>query len=331
MCAQIDIDVRQEVLEAENRIRLHIRQTPLEPSLWLSREGHCEVYLKLENVQITNSFKFRGASNKLLSLTEEQRRRGIVTASTGNHGSAVAFLLRKFGWQGSIFVPETASPAKIEALRLLGADLQLHGTDGAETERVARRTAEETGRVYISPYNDPKIIGGQGTIAIELEQRLEGIDSVFVPVGGGGLVSGIAGYLKSSDAQIEIIGCQPRRSAVMFESIKAGRVLELDSESTLADGTAGGMDADTITYPICRDRVDEFILVEEKEIAAAVRMILERHHLLIEGAAALTVASFLRVADRYKGRRVVLILTGSRISLEALRSVLTLGGEKTGC
>lgn len=329
MSVRTEFDVRQEVLEAEARIRLHIRETPLEPSLWLSRAGSCEVYLKLENVQVTNSFKLRGASNKLLSLTDEERQRGIVTASTGNHGSAVAYLLRRFGWQGSIFVPENASPAKIEALRLLGADLRFHGTDGADTERFARRTAEETGRVYISPYNDPKIIGGQGTIAVELEQRLEGIDSVFVPVGGGGLVSGIAGYLKSADAQIEIIGCQPRRSAVMFESIKAGRVLDLESEPTLADGTAGGMDADTITYPVCRDRIDEFILVEEEEIAAAIRLILERHHLLIEGAAALAVASFLRVADRYKGRRVVLILTGSRISLEALRSVLA-PGEQSG-
>lgn len=327
MSARAGIDVRREVLEAEERIRLHVRETPLEPSVWLGREGDCEVYLKLENVQITNSFKIRGAANKLLSLSDEERQMGIVTASTGNHGSAVAYLLKKFGWQGSIYVPENASSAKIDALRLLGADLRFHGTDGGETERHARQVAAESGRAYISPYNDPKIIGGQGTIAIELERRLEGIDSVFVPVGGGGLVSGIAGYLKSSDARIEIVGCQPCRSAVMYESVTAGQVLDLEWEATLADGTAGGMDPDTITFPICRDCIDEFILVEEDEIAAAIRSILEKHHCLIEGAAALTVASYLRVADRLKGRRVVLILSGARISLETLRSVLGVGGS----
>lgn len=315
-------EIRREVLEAEDRIRLHIRRTPLEPSLWLGQQAECEVYLKLENLQVTSSFKYRGALNKILSLDEEERSRGIVTASSGNHGSAVAFLLRKFGLQGSIYLPETASSAKVETLRTYGADLVFVGTDGVEAERAARQVAEREGKIYISPYSDPKIIGGQGTIGLELETQLEGIDAVLCPVGGGGLISGIAGYLKSSDPQIRVIGCQPRNSDVMYQSVQAGEIVDRPSEPTLADGTAGGIEEDAITFPVCRDRIDEYVLVDEEEIAAAIRLVLEKHHLLIEGAAALSVASFLRTARVYKGSRVVLILSGARISLETLRAVL---------
>lgn len=318
-------DIQREVLEAEDRIRLHIRQTPLEPSLWLSQQAGCEVYLKLENLQVTSSFKIRGALNKILSLGEDERARGIVTASSGNHGSAVAHLLRKFGLSGSIYVPENASGAKIETLRSLDADLVLHGTDGIEAERTARQVADQQGRVYVSPYSDPQIIGGQGTVGLELEQQLEGIDAVFCPVGGGGLAAGIAGYLKSSDAQIHFVGCQPRNSAVMYESVKAGEILDLSSTATLADGTAGGIESDSLTFPFCRDLIDEYVLVDEDEIAAAIRLIMARHHLLIEGAAALSVAAFLRRAEGFRGARVVLIISGARISLETLKRVLEMG------
>lgn len=316
------IDVRREVREAEERIRPHVRETPLEASPWLGRQVGAEVFLKLENLQLSSSFKLRGAANKLLSLTEDQRRRGIVTASTGNHGAAVAFLLRQFGWRGTIFVPENASPVKVDALRQLDADLGFHGTDGAQAERLARRLAEESGRVYVSPYNDPKVIGGQGTVGLELELQLEGIDAVLIPLGGGGLAAGIAGYLRPSEPQIEIIGCQPFASAVMTESIAAGRILDLESAPTLADGTAGGIEAGAVTFALCRDLIDRFVRVDEREIGAAIRLVLERHHLLIEGAAALPVAALLHEPELYRNRRVVLILSGARIGLETLRQVL---------
>lgn len=319
------VDVRSEVLEAEDRIRLHVRQTPLEPSLWLGQLAGCEVYLKLENLQVTSSFKFRGAANKILSLSEEERQRGILTASTGNHGSAVAYLLRKFGLTGSIYIPETASIAKVETLRTYGADLVVVGTDGVEAEMAARQAAEREGKVYVSPYNDPKIIGGQGTIGLELESQLEGIDAVFCPVGGGGLAAGIVSFLKSTDAQVHFVGCQPRNSAVMYRSVKAGHIIDEPSQATLADGTAGGIEADAMTFPLCRDLIDEYVLVDEEEIASALRSMLAKHHLLIEGAAALAVASFLRVAPAYKGSRVVLIISGARISLEDLKTVLDSG------
>lgn len=316
------LDVRSEVLEAEERIRLHIRQTPLDPSIWLGQLASCEVYLKLENLQITSSFKLRGAANKILSLTEEERQRGILTASTGNHGSAVAYLMRKFGIQGSIYIPETTSKAKVETLKTYGADLVVVGIDGVEAEIAAREAARKQDRIYVSPYNDAKVIGGQGTIGLELESQLEGIDAVFCPVGGGGLAAGVAGYLKSTDAQIKIVGCQPRNSYVMYESVRAGHLVEQASQATLADGTAGGIEPEAITFPVCRDRVDEFVLVDEEEIAAAIRLVLEKHHLLIEGAAALSVASFIRQAESYKGTRVVLIISGARISSDTLAQVL---------
>lgn len=316
------LDVRDAVLEAEDRIRLHVRQTPLEPSLWLGRTAGCEVYLKLENLQVTSSFKLRGAANKILSLSKNERQRGIVTASTGNHGAAVAFLLRKFGLSGSIYIPETASSAKVETLRTYGADLVVCGTDGVEAEMAARRAAEEEDRVYVSPYNDAKIIAGQGTIGLELESQLEGIDAVFCPVGGGGLAAGIAGCLKASDARIHFVGCQPDNSAVMYRSVQAGRIVEEPSQATLADGTAGGIEARSITFPLCRDLIDEYVLVEEEEIASAIQGMLARHHLLIEGAAALSVAGFLRLAAAHRGSRVVLIISGARISLETLKAIL---------
>jgi threonine dehydratase len=311
-----------EVLEAEERIRPHIRETPLEHSPFLSRRSRGDVHLKLENLQITGSFKLRGAVNKLLSLGDQDRALGIVTASTGNHGAAVAYTLAHFGCTGTIFVPNDASPAKIDRLRQLGANLEFAGDDCVETELHARRTAEARGMVYLSPYNDPKVIGGQGTVGLELDRQLDSTDAVLVPVGGGGLIAGIAGYLKSAHPDIEIVGCQPENSAVMYESVRAGRIVEMESLPTLSDGTAGGIEPGAITYEMCRDLVDDFILVSEEEIRGAIRTLVESHSLLVEGAAALPVAALERAAARFDGRRVVLILTGAKISLETLRSVL---------
>ena len=320
--SESELGIRAETLAAEERIRPHIRETPVERSVWLSGVGRCNAYLKLENHQATGSFKIRSAANKLLSLSEAERQRGVVTASSGNHAGAVAHLLHRFGWPGTIFVPEGASGSKVEMLRQLGADLRFHAPDCLETERFAKVTAKQSGRLFVSACDDPKIFGGQGTIGLELERQIDGIDTVFVPVGGGGLIAGIAGCLKSGDARIEIVGCQPEASPVMYESVKAGRILELDLLPTISDGTAGGIEEGAITLPICRDLVDRWVLVSEDEIKEAIRLVLLRHHTLVEGAAALSVASFLKTADRYAGKTVVLILSGAKISLETLRQVL---------
>jgi threonine dehydratase len=315
-------EIKNEVLAAEERIRVHIRETPVEHSAFLSHLGNCDVYLKLENIQLTGSFKLRGAANKILCLTEEEKDKGVITASTGNHGVAFAWMAKKFNVKGTIFLPETSSPTKIESLRLYGAEIQYHGDDCVKAEIHARRIAEEEGLTFISAYNDLQIIGGQGTIGIELQRQISRIDCVLVPVGGGGLISGIAGYLRSEKKDIEIIGCQPEKSAVMYASIRAGRILDIESEPTISDGSAGGIEPDAITFPICQELVDDFILVTEEEIISALRLIMEKHYLLIEGAAALPVAAFIKQKNRFQGKNVVLILSGSKISLESLKKIL---------
>ncbi|NOR21831.1 MAG: threonine/serine dehydratase [Candidatus Aminicenantes bacterium] len=317
------IDIKKEALEAEKRIREHIRETHVEYSPFLSQSGDCNVYLKLENLQLSGSFKLRGVMNKLLSLAEKERKIGLVTASSGNHGAAFAYALKKLGLKGTIFMPSISNQAKIEGLRYYDTELKFHGTDCVEAEVFARNTAEKNHLQYISPYNDLQIIGGQATIGIELRRQIENINTVLVPVGGGGLISGIAGYLKSIDKNIEIIGCQPENSAVMYESIKAGRIVEMESKPTLSDASAGGIEKGTITLNICKKYVDDFILVTEEEIKEGIKLFIEKHNMLIEGTAALPAASYLKTIEKFKNKNVVLILSGARISLDQLKEVLS--------
>jgi len=314
-------EIKQEALLAEQNIREHIRETPLEFSPYLSSIGQGQVYLKLENFQVTGSFKIRGALNKLLSLSEEKKREGITTASSGNHGSAVSYALTKLGMQGTIFLPNTTSQIKVEILNDYKANIKFFGDDCVQAEIHARQSAEKMGMEFISPYNDLKIIGGQATVGIELQRQISRMDAVLVPVGGGGLISGIAAYLKTNRENPKIIGCQPENSSVMHESVKAGRILEMESKPTLSDGTAGGVEAGAITFDICRDLVDDFILVSETEIKQAILLCLRKHHMLIEGAAALSVASFLKASKKFRKKTVVLILSGAKISLDQLEQI----------
>jgi threonine dehydratase len=312
----------KEGREAEQRIRPHIRETPVEQSLYLGQEAGCEVFLKLENLQLTGSFKLRGAMNKVLSLSQEELRRGVITASSGNHGAAFAYLLNRFGLQGTIYLPEVASESKLESLRYYDVDLELHGHDCILAERAARTAAQENGQEFISPYNDPKIVGGQATIGIELLTQLDKVDAVFAPIGGGGLISGVAGALKASDRKVAIIGCQPINSPVMYESVKAGHIIDMESKPSISDGTAGGIEQGAITFEICRALVDEYVLLTEDEIKEAIRVMLTKHYMLVEGAAALSVAAFLKTKSRYAGKHVVLIISGAKIAQDQIREVL---------
>ena len=315
-------NVHKEVISAEKRIRPHIRKTDLEYSPYLSNLLDGRVYLKLECMQHTGSFKYRGALNKFLSLSHKDRQGPVITASSGNHGTAFAAILQKFGGKGVVFLPENASPAKVNNLRQYGVKLEFFGTDCIMSETLAKETAEKNGQVFISPYNDPQIIGGQGTIALELHRQMNAIHTVLVPVGGGGLISGIAGYLKTLDKDIQIIACQPENSAVMYASIKTGKILDMASKPTIADGTAGGIEPNSITFDICKEAVDDYILVSENEIRSAVRLIVEQHQMLIEGAAALPVACLLKDKDRFKGKNTVLIISGKKITAALLKEIL---------
>ena len=312
----------QLVPEAMERIHPYIRQTILDPSTYYSQRTGADVYFKCENLQHTGSFKVRGALNKILSLNEEERARGIVTASTGNHGAACAYALQQIGARGIVFVPETAIETKLAAIRRQGAEIRTFGVDSIETEKHARDFAITHGMNYVPPYNDPLVVAGQGTIGVELLHQLPNIDAVFISVGGGGLIGGIASLLKSAQPDIEVYGCSPENSQVMAQSVLAGEILDLPSLPTLSDGTAGGVEPDSITFPLCRDYVDQYISVSEDEIASSLRDFLGAHHQLIEGSAAVSIAAFLKAADQLQNSRVAIVLCGANISLQTLKEIL---------
>jgi threonine dehydratase len=307
---------------AANRIASYVRETPLDYSPYFSELTGANVYLKLENLQHTGSFKLRGAFNKLLSLSEEERKAGGVAASSGNHGAAIARAMSELGVTGTIFVPEQTSPTKVDAIKRAGGDVRFFGTDGLDTEMHAREYAEQNGMVYLSPYNDPDVIAGQGTCGVEIAQQLPDVDAVFVAVGGGGLISGVGAFLKSINPSLDVVACQPAASAVMSESVRAGKILDLPSEPTLSDGTAGGIEADAITFDICRDVTDEYVVVSEEQIAEAMRGFIDSHHMLPEGAAGVAIAGLLASGDKYKGKNVVVIVCGGNVSRETLKKVI---------
>jgi threonine dehydratase len=311
--------------EAAERIKELILRTPLVHSKHLSERTGADVYCKLENRQHTASFKLRGAANCLLSLSPQQRARGCVAASSGNHGAAVAYAMRALGVAGVIFVPEQTSEAKVEAIRGYGGDVRFFGTDGLDTEQHARAYAEREGLYYVSPYNDAAVIAGQGTCGVEVLEQLTGIDAAFIAVGGGGLLSGVGSVLKSANPDTQIYACQPAASAVMAKSVAAGRILDLPSGPTLSDGTAGGVEAGAMTFPLCQQLADEFVLVDEADIAAAMREYIGAEGQAIEGAAGVAVAALLQRAEAIREQRIVVIICGGNVSRKTLDSVLAAG------
>lgn len=317
-----NLNVYEAVQAAESNIRPYILETPIEYSPWLSQETGAEVWLKLEHLQRTGSFKLRGAANKLLSLSPEEAQKGIITASTGNHGAAVAYIAQRLGIPCRVFVPRSVAPTKADAMKVYGADLHYHGDDPIEAELLARQTAEQESVPFVSPYNDSQIVAGQGTMGLEIDQQMAQLDAVFTPVGGGGLISGVAGYLKKSRPEVAQIGCQPVNSAVMYEAVKAGKVVGVPFQETISDGTAGGMEEGSITLGLCQQYVDEYILVSEEEIKSAMRFLLEKHYYLVEGAAGLSIASLRQQADRFAGKTVVLVLCGRKIGIDKLKQIL---------
>jgi threonine dehydratase len=307
---------------ASERIRPEARRTPLEHSPGLSRDTGAEIYLKWESLQVTGSFKFRGALNKVRSLSPEEIEGGAVTASTGNHGLGVSLAARTASLELTLVLPATVSAEKRRRLAEAGARIVDFGRSCEEAEAEARRLARDTGRVYISPYNDLDVIAGQGTIAVELTAELPGAEAVLVPVGGGGLICGIAAYLKPAMRSAEVIGVEPETSAFMAASLAAGRLVEIAEGQTLADAVAGGIEPGSLTFALCRDLVDGIITVREAAIRQSMALLFERHGRLVEGAGALPLAAVLTAASRFRGRPVVLIVSGGNISPEAFREAI---------
>ena len=316
------MDVRARSLDAARRIRPFVRRTPLEPSPWLT-DGGGAVSLKLENTQRTGSFKLRGALAKLTSLPEPELARGVVAASTGNHGMAVALGARELGTHAVVFAPESAVRSKLATIEAFGAEIRLAGSDCIEAERAAREHAASSATTYVSPYNDTEVVAGQGTIALELEEDVPDLDAVIVAVGGGGLVSGIGGVLASSQRDVEIVAASPRNSCVLRDSLEAGRVLDLPSDPTLSDATAGGLEEDSVTFELAGRVIDRFVVVDEDEIADSLRGVIENHHTLVEGAAGVAVAAYRRERESYAGRNVAIVLCGANIATETLAAILT--------
>ncbi len=315
------IDVTAEVRAAEDRIRPYLLTTPVVPAVGLTGAIGSPVVLKCENLQHTGSFKARGALSKTLSLSPSELARGIVTASTGNHGAAVAHAARIVGADALVVVPDNANPSKLAAIERLGARIHVHGSDSVESEMGARALAAERGATFISPYNDPQVIGGQGTLGLELLAQVDGLAVVYVAVGGGGLASGTAGIIKALSPATRVIGCSPAASAVMYHSLKAGHVLDMPSEPTLSDGTAGGVEVDAITFDILGALLDDFVTVGEDAIRRAFLDLIEVEHLLVEGSAAMAYAAARAHAGSVEGTTAV-ILCGGNVGVDKLRAIV---------
>ena len=321
MAVKNKMKIHQEVLKAENRIRKFIRKTPIEFSPYLSKLCNCNVYLKLESEQLTGSFKIRGAFNKLLSCKNELNN-GFITASTGNHGKAVAYVSKMLNIKGTVYVPTKVSQTKLEAIKIYGINIKKYDGTSGKTEIHARRVAEKQKIQFISPYNDIDIAAGQGTVGYEVWEQRQNIDAIFVCIGGGGLISGVAGYLKHKNKNLKIFGCEPRNSCAMSASIKVGNVIEVEHKPTLSDGSAGGIEPGSITFDFCKKYVDEYIQVSEKEIKNAMIFMIEKHHKIIEGAAAVPIASLIKKKNWYRNKNIVVVLSGSGVGIDVIREVV---------
>ena len=315
------IDFRSNIEQVYKRSNPHIRHTPLEHSPYLSNLASANVFLKLDNIQKTGSFKFRGAISKMTSMSDQEKSNGVVTASTGNHGAACSLAMSTLQIKGKIVVPENVHKNKVENILNLGGEVEYYGDDCIDAEERAQEISKTTGATYISPYNDEAIVCGQGTMGLEIWEDLKGVDAVFISVGGGGLISGVGGYLKSMNESIQVYGVSPEKSCVMYESLKAGKQLDLPSEPTLSDGTAGGVEFGSMTFEMCKEIIDDFSIISEEEIAKGIQIGVEKHHQLIEGAAGTAIAGFMKQKDKFKDKTVVLVMCGGNISGAVLKSI----------
>jgi threonine dehydratase len=278
--------------------------------------------LKLENLQVTNSFKVRGAFNRLLHLSLEEKTRGIITASAGNHGQAVAYAARKLNFPAKIVVPKTTPKIKIDGIKKYGVGLVLFGDIYDEAEQKAKDLAREDGLVFVSPYNDELTIAGHGTIGLEIIEALPDVDTVMVPVGGGGLISAISIAVKSIKPNVQIIGVQSEASPVMYESLKAGKIVDAQMTESIAEGLSGGIEKGSITFKIVQEYVDKVLLVREETIRRAVYLLWDREKQVTEGSGAAAIAPIIEKKNLFGGKTVVAVITGGNIEAKLFQSIL---------
>lgn len=326
-----EFEVRFEDVEAaRDRIAPHVEESPCPYSKLFSQSYGCDLYLKLENLHLTGSFKERGACNKMLQLSEDQRDSGVVAASAGNHAQAVALYASKFGISSKIVMPEGTPLVKVTRTRNFGGDVVLEGANFDEAYDYAVELADQEGRTFIHPFDDPAIIAGQGTIGLELLEQNPYLDTILVPIGGGGMAAGIAVAIKETNPKIRVIGIEASVLSSMKASIDAGSIVELPPAQTLCDGIAVRRVGE-LTHRILSEYLDDVVTVSEREVAGAVLDLLETEKMIAEGAGAVSLAAL--AAGKISGiedRRVCAIISGGNIDVNVLARIIERGLAATG-
>jgi threonine dehydratase len=314
---------------ARARIGDAIHVSPCQLSHYLSELTGLPIHLKLENLQRTGSFKERGALNKLLTLNQAERERGVIAASAGNHAQGIAFHAAARGIRSQIVMPLATPQIKVAATRAFGAEVILHGANYDEAYEEALRRRIEEGRTFIHPFDDPEVISGQGTIGLELLEQVPDLEAVVVPVGGGGLIAGVACALKESNPKIRVIGVEPEKLPSMLRAREAGAPVTINAEATIADGIAVRRAGD-LTLPLVVRYVDEIVSVDDEEIASAILTLLEQEKTLAEGAGAAALAALLQSKTNLRGRRTVVLVSGGNIDVSLLAKIIERGLVKDG-
>ncbi len=314
-----------DVLLAKKRIDPYIRNTPLYYSVYLSNAFKKNVFLKLENHQVTGSFKIRGVLNKLLKNKDSLRGRDLITVSMGNHAIAVVYASKMLNFDHLIIVPKSITPLKMRRLKKSGGRIRIYGENYDEAERYARKLEKEDDYIFISPYNDIDMIEGAGTIAIEIMNTNPSIDTIIVPIGGGGLISGVALTTKKFSNKVKVVGVQSEASPAMYESIKKGEIVSVKLKHSIAEGLHGNIEKNSITFEFVKKYVDEILLVSERDIRWAIRELYESEGIIVEGAAAVTLAALKRHLKLFNSSNICLLLSGGNIDPSHLIEAINFG------
>ena len=319
-----------DIREARERVSGVARHTPLERSRSFSEMSGADLHLKLENFQRTGAFKIRGAMNRIQTLSDAEREAGVVTASAGNHAQGVALAASRAGVDATVVMPKFAPVSKVKATRGYGASVRLEGVDYDEAQAYAHRLEREEGRTYVHAFDDPVVMAGQGTLGLEIVDDCPDLDTVVVPIGGGGLISGVAVAIKEQLPDARVVGVQAEGAASAAQSLEAGEVVEIDSVDTIADGIATRSIGEE-TLKVMAEYVDEVVTVDDREIALALTLLLERAKTLVEGAGAVALAAVLSDAFEYDdGETIVAALCGGNIDLNRLGTVVRRGLVQMG-
>ncbi len=311
----------QDILIAHNRIRDFVRHTPLDRSIELSRRTSGDVYLKMESLQLTGSFKPRGSFNRLQTLSESERLKGVIAPTAGNHGIGLSYAAAQLNIPSHIFPPENTDPVKIALLKAQGAKIQFFETI-EDARQAARRVAQEEGFTFVSAYNDKAVVAADGTIGLEILSALPDVEVVIVCVGGGGLASGIGTVMKTVNPKIEVWGVQAANSPTFARWHEAGQTVAVELQPSIAEGLSGYIEPETITFPIFRQVVDRVITVSEQELVDAMKWMLDYHQHVVEPSGAAAVAALLQNPEQLSSRKVAATITGRNISRSRLMALI---------